>query len=96
MDRMVTLGCMPTTETIVHRQGHRHLAQLRHAVFSERREIGIFNIGGGGSITADGVKYELGYKDCLYITQGTKEIRQRRRGESREVLHGVGPGTPGV
>ena len=23
-------------------------------------------------------------------------VRQRRRGESREVLHGVGPGTPGV
>ena len=34
----------------------------------------IFNIGGAGSITADGVKYELGYKDCLYITQGTKEV----------------------
>ena len=42
--------------------------------FLERREIGVFNIGGAGSITADGVKYELGYKDCLYITQGTKEV----------------------
>ena len=25
-------------------------------------------------ITADGVAYHLGYKDCLYITQGTKEV----------------------
>ena len=23
-------------------------------------------------------------------------VRQRRRGEAREVLHGLGPGTPGV
>ena len=27
-----------------------------------------------GIVVADGVKYELGYKDCLYITQGTKEV----------------------
>ena len=27
-----------------------------------------------GSITADGMEYRLGYKDCLYITKGTKEV----------------------
>ena len=44
--------------------------------FLERREIGMFNIGkdSTGIVVADGVKYELGYKDCLYITQGTKEV----------------------
>ena len=38
--------------------------------FLERREIGMFNIGkdSTGIVVADGVKYELGYKDCLYIT----------------------------
>ena len=32
----------------------------------------MFNIGkdSTGIVVADGVKYELGYKDCLYITQG--------------------------
>ena len=25
-------------------------------------------------ITADGVEYRLGYKDCLYITKGTREV----------------------
>ena len=36
----------------------------------------MFNIGkdSTGIVVADGVKYELGYKDCLYITQGTKEV----------------------
>ena len=33
-----------------------------------------FNIGGKGKITADGQEYEMGYKDCLYITKGTKEV----------------------
>ena len=44
--------------------------------FLERREIGMFNIGkdSTGIVVADGVEYKLGYKDCLYITKGTKEV----------------------
>ena len=33
-----------------------------------------FNLGGKGAITADGVRYEMGYEDCLYITKETKEV----------------------
>jgi len=40
----------------------------------ERRELGMFNIGGPGTVTADGEKFSLDYKDCLYITQGTKDV----------------------
>ena len=74
VDRMVTLGCMPTTETVPIDKGIDIWHNFGTQYFLERREIGIFNIGGAGSITADGVKYELGYKDCRYITQGTKEV----------------------
>ena len=74
VDRMVTLGCMPTTETVPIDKGIDIWHNFGTQYFLERREIGIFNIGGAGRITADGVKYELGYKDCLYITQGTKEV----------------------
>ena len=28
-----------------------------------------------GTVTADGVSYKMGYKDCLYITKGTKEVK---------------------
>lgn len=74
VDRMVTLGCMPTTETVSIDKGIDIWHNFGTQYFLERREIGIFNIGGAGSITAGGVVYELGYKDCLYITQGTKEV----------------------
>lgn len=74
VDRMVTLGCMPTTETVSIDKGIDIWHNFGTQYFLERREIGIFNIGGAGSITADGAVYELGYKDCLYITQGTKEV----------------------
>lgn len=74
VDRMVTLGCMPTTETVSIDKGIDIWANFGTQYFLERREIGIFNIGGAGTVTADGVVYEMGYKDCLYITQGTKEV----------------------
>lgn len=74
VDRMVTLGCMPTTETVSIEKGIDIWHNFGTHYFLERREVGIFNIGGPGSITADGVRYELGYKDCLYITRGTREV----------------------
>ena len=74
VDRMVTLGCMPVKETVSIDKGIDIWANFGTHYFLERREIGIFNIGGAGKITVDGTVYELGYKDCLYITMGAKEV----------------------
>ncbi|MBQ7434593.1 MAG: 5-dehydro-4-deoxy-D-glucuronate isomerase [Oscillospiraceae bacterium] len=74
VDRMVTLGCMPVNETVSIDKGIDVWANFGTHYFLERREIGIFNIGGAGSITVDGTVYQLGYKDCLYITMGAKEV----------------------
>jgi 4-deoxy-L-threo-5-hexosulose-uronate ketol-isomerase len=74
VDRMVTLGCMPVNETVSIDKGIDVWANFGTHYFLERREIGIFNIGGAGRITVDGTVYELGYKDCLYITMGAKEV----------------------
>ena len=74
VDRMVTLGCMPVDEVVSIDKGLDVWANFGTHYFLERREIGIFNIGGAGSIKADGVEYKLGYKDCLYITRGTKTV----------------------
>jgi len=36
----------------------------------ERREMGIFNIGGLGKVSVDGKDYEMKSRDCLYIGMG--------------------------
>lgn len=74
VDRVVTLGCMPVEETVSIDKGMDVWKCFGTKYFLERRELGIFNIGGSGSITADGVEYKMAYRDCLYITMGTKEI----------------------
>lgn len=74
VDRMVTLGCMPVKETVSIDKGIDIWKNFGTNYFLERREIGIFNIGGAGVIQADGATFHMGYKDCLYITKGTKEV----------------------
>ena len=74
VDRMVTMGCMPVNEIVPIDKGIDVWANFGTKFLLERREIGIFNLGGAGKVVADGVEYALGYKDCLYITQGNKDV----------------------
>jgi 4-deoxy-L-threo-5-hexosulose-uronate ketol-isomerase len=48
--------------------------ELRAEYFAERRELGALNIGGAGTVTVDGKRYELGNLDVIYIGRGSKEI----------------------
>lgn len=74
VDRMVTMGCMPVDKTIPIDQGIDVWANFGTHYFLERREAGLFNIGGPGHVTVDGKDYALDYKDCLYITRGAREV----------------------
>ena len=74
VDRMVTLGIMPVSETVPLDKGIDIWHNFGTHYFLERRELGMFNVGGAGRVTVDGTVYELGYKDCLYITMGAKEV----------------------
>jgi 4-deoxy-L-threo-5-hexosulose-uronate ketol-isomerase len=49
-------------------------AELRAASFCERRELGILNIGGSGSVEVDGKRFELAKLDCLYAGRGSQNI----------------------
>ncbi len=74
VDRMVVLGILPVNKTVPIDQGIDVWANFGTHYFLERREAGVFNLGGPGVIEADGAQYELGFEDCLYITKETKSV----------------------
>ncbi|MBO4733230.1 MAG: 5-dehydro-4-deoxy-D-glucuronate isomerase, partial [Clostridia bacterium] len=75
VDRMVTLGVMPVNESVPIEKGMDVWHNFGTEYFLERRELGMFNVGtGSGKVSVDGKVYELGVKDCLYITKGAKEV----------------------
>ena len=47
---------------------------LKAGYFLERREMGIINVGGKGTIEADEEIYELDFKEALYISKETKKV----------------------
>jgi 4-deoxy-L-threo-5-hexosulose-uronate ketol-isomerase len=49
-------------------------AELRAEYFTERREVGVLNIGGAGTVAVGGIAYVLENLDCLYIGRGNAEI----------------------
>lgn len=49
-------------------------SELRANYFLERRELGALNIGGPGSIRADGKSFELANLDCIYMGRGTSQV----------------------
>ena len=69
-DRIIAGGAMPVKKTL----SLGTFKELATAYFLERREMGIINIGGDGVITLDGKKYDIGFKEGIYIGMGTKEI----------------------
>ena len=73
-DRMVVLGIHPVTREVPIDQGIDVRANFGTGFFLERREAGVFNLGGPGTIKVDGVSYELGFQDCLYIAMGAREV----------------------
>jgi 4-deoxy-L-threo-5-hexosulose-uronate ketol-isomerase len=49
--------------------------ELRAAYFTERRELGVLNIGSAGTVQVGGAAHELDNLDLLYIGRGNSDIR---------------------
>jgi len=74
VDRMLVLGIMPVNEEVAIDKGIDVWKNFGTDFLLQRREAGFFNIGGPGFCNVDGVEYAMGNKDCLYITQCTRNV----------------------
>ncbi len=69
-DRFIVGGVMPVNKTLK----LETIPYLKSEHFLDRRELGIINVGGKGSVSVDGVVYSLDKKEALYVGQGCKEV----------------------
>jgi 4-deoxy-L-threo-5-hexosulose-uronate ketol-isomerase len=69
-DRYIVGGAMPVNQKIT----LTNPDNLKAEYFLQRREIGMINVGGKGIVTADGARFEIDYKEALYLGKGTIEV----------------------
>jgi len=69
-DRLIVGGAVPT-ET---RLELTTIDPLKSRHFLDRRELGIINVGGTGTVKVDGNTYTLNYKEALYLGMGSKAL----------------------
>ena len=81
-DRMIVGGAKPVNK-VLSLPNH---PELRADYFLERREIGIINVGGDGTVTVDGKEYTLRAKDCVYLGKGTKDVSFKSADKNKPAL----------
>ena len=69
-DRMVVGGAMPVGEML----RLEAIDPLKADYFTQRREVGIYNIGGTGTVCVGDETFVLNYKEALYIGSGEREV----------------------
>ncbi len=81
-DRMIVGGAMPVKESLK----LESIDPLKAPFFTTRREVGIFNVGGDGIVTVGSEKFELGYKEALYIGAGDREVSFASKDSAKPAL----------
>lgn len=71
VERFVIGGATPVTVPLALESDK---ATIGSPNFLDRRELGVFNIGGAGKVRVDGVAHALGNRDAIYVPMGTKEV----------------------
>ncbi len=78
-DRLIVGGAAPVKSSLK----LETVDALKSDFFLFRRELGIINVGGEGTVIADGVEYTLKYKEALYLGKGTKDVRFKSKNSEK-------------
>jgi 4-deoxy-L-threo-5-hexosulose-uronate ketol-isomerase len=70
-DRLIVGGCVPAGKKLA----LESIDPLKAGHFLDRRELGVINVGGPGSIYVDGKEMKLNYKEALYVGMGVKDVQ---------------------
>ena len=70
VERGIVGAAVPTVEPVTLEAGK----ELAADYFCQRREVGVLNIGGNGTVNVDGTDYPMENLDGLYIGRGSKQI----------------------
>lgn len=81
IDRIIIGGVMPVAGSVAF--GNEMGKQLGVSYFLERRELGMINIGGPGSVEVDGKVWEIGSEEALYVGKGAETLSFRSHDASR-------------
>ena len=69
-DRLVYGGAMPVGKAL----DLESFLELKAENFLDRRELGVINVGGSGSVIVDGEEFALEFKEALYVGCGKKKV----------------------
>jgi 4-deoxy-L-threo-5-hexosulose-uronate ketol-isomerase len=69
-DRFISGGAVPATKALE----LTAIDPLKAAHFCDRRELGVINVGGKGTVEVDGKAYTLDFKEALYVGKGAQTI----------------------
>ncbi len=69
-DRIIAGGAVPVNEALPLTPPD----VLRAKFFTERRELGIINVGGSGRVKVGDDKYDVDFKEALYVGRGDREV----------------------
>jgi 4-deoxy-L-threo-5-hexosulose-uronate ketol-isomerase len=70
LDRVVLGGAVPTGAPLP----LPNIEHLRAEYFCERRELGVLNVGGAGTVTVDGADHPLAAHEVLYVGRGSRDV----------------------
>jgi len=72
IDRIIIGGACPTNTTLKLAVDPKEIGA---DYFLERRELGVVNVGGDGTVSVDGTAYPMSKLDGLYVGMGAKDVQ---------------------